>query len=93
MDTDKQMQQQHIQNMPTAYSEEGQDGKELLVPIGHGIQVTGSEIGEQQRTSFRVNYPFLCLYALIASMGMFQLGYVYTAANQCYSVLDIKFGI
>jgi MFS family permease len=26
-------------------------------------------------------------------MGMFQLGYVYTAANQAYSVLDIKFGI
>ncbi len=33
------------------------------------------------------------IYALIASMGMFQLGYVYTAANQAYSVLDIKFGI
>jgi hypothetical protein len=33
------------------------------------------------------------MYALIASMGMFQLGYVYTAANQTAAILDQQFDI
>ena len=73
-------------NIPTAYSEGGDDIKDPFIKAT-GLQVRATEIGEndsqgkQQQKVFKVNYSFLILYALIASMGMFQLGYVYTAAN------------
>ena len=48
---------------------------------------------KEVQKSFKANYRSLCLSALIASMGMFQLGYVYTATNQTASVLDAQFGL
>ncbi|CDW72682.1 sugar transporter family protein [Stylonychia lemnae] len=46
-----------------------------------------------ERRIFKVNYGFLCFFAMIAGMGIFQLGYVLTANNQVSPILDIQFNL
>jgi len=44
-------------------------------------------------SAFKVNYGFLMVFALVASLGIFQLGYVLAANNQAATVLDVEFGL
>lgn len=43
--------------------------------------------------TLKVNYGFLTVYALVASLGIFQLGYVLAANNQVSSILDVEFNL
>jgi hypothetical protein len=70
------------------------DGDRLL--INAHLKESFSERSGAETVKTRIykeNTPFLIVYALIASMGMFQLGYVYTATNQTAAVLDVQFDL
>ncbi|CDW78529.1 sugar transporter family protein [Stylonychia lemnae] len=47
----------------------------------------------QKQKIFKVNYSFIVLYVLIASLGVVQLGMVLSANNQVSAVFDEQFGL
>eukprot|EP00347_Sterkiella_histriomuscorum_P013305 403365224 len=51
-----------------------------------------SELQTPQKI-YKANIGFLCLFAFVASLGIFQLGYVLTANNQVSPILDVQFGL
>lgn len=47
----------------------------------------------QNPKKYKANIGYLCFFAMIASLGIFQLGYVLTANNQVSPILDVWFDL